>query len=61
MSILDKCDRGCSGSQVGDEDGFYSCNEILEMTKDLVLNEIPLDITKTYDKIISDSDNQMTY
>ena len=45
----------------GDGDSFYSCNEISEMTKDLLLNEIPLDITKTYDKIISDSDNQMSY
>lgn len=28
---------------------------------EILFYEIPLDITKTYDKIISDSDNQMSY
>lgn len=28
---------------------------------EILFSEIPLDITKTYDKIISDSDNQMSY
>ena len=42
------------------ESGF-GCKSAGILHSEILFYEIPLDITKTYDKIISDSDNQMSY